>query len=113
MDFMLMDTSGNAIDSYPRARDAEAALIALVDQDPSAAEEVALIAFDRRGVAVGEPVVVADLRPELAVELELEGEGQTRNGLTVLAWGVDVVLPLAEGFVTNLEGLLTQVLPAA
>ena len=92
MDYMLMDNFGNALEAFDDRDAAEKALIALINDDLDAAHEVALLAFDSRGVAVGEPVVAADLRPEMAVLLTLsDGRFRRVNGLTFSSWSAGVM----------------------
>jgi hypothetical protein len=73
MDFMIFDTTGNAVAAYPDALSASDALRALVIDDPEAGRELALFAFDEEGHAVGEAVVGADVAPEYAGKVSLTG----------------------------------------
>lgn len=92
MDYMLVDTTGNALDAFSDRTAAEKALLALVADDRAAASEVTLLAFDRRGVVVGEAIVAADLRPEAAVSIHFEGElYQQIEGLTFFGWPTETV----------------------
>jgi hypothetical protein len=84
MDFMLVDSTGNAVDAFTDLEAAERALIALAADDALAAIHFAILAYNERGVAVGDPVVVADVRPEHAVRLEVEGDVE-HVGLTIWA----------------------------
>lgn len=92
MDYMLIDGYGNAVEAFQDRQAAETALLALVAEDHAAAHEVALLAFDSRGVAVGEPLVAADLQPESAVELEFEDARYRRmSGLTFSSWTAEIL----------------------
>ena len=63
MDFMIFDSSGNALGAYEDEASAHAALRTIAELNPDAAD-VALICYDH-GVAVGEALTPADL-PRLA-----------------------------------------------
>jgi hypothetical protein len=53
--WMLMDSSGNLIDSYDDEASARAALRQIVEADGANAEHVALIGFDADGDPVAPP----------------------------------------------------------
>lgn len=61
MRFMILDQTGNAVDAFDNGHDARAALRAMVIVDASSASELALVAFDEGGHAVGEPEIAADI----------------------------------------------------
>jgi hypothetical protein len=87
MDFMIMDTAGNAIESYDSDVAAMQALIALAQDDERIATQLAILAFDDEGYAVGDPLTVADLRPEAATKLTMAGASWTyKSALSVSRW---------------------------
>jgi len=86
MNFMLMDNSGNGLDAFSDEAQAIEAFVRLLKEDRSAALDVALLAFDDRGVAVGEPMVGADLLPETAVEVQLKDSGFRQIGGLTFSW---------------------------
>ena len=108
MDYMLVDSYGNAVDAFTDRRAAEIALVGLVEEDHAAAHEVALLSFDGRGVVVGEPLVAADLQPESAIELSLE-DARYRLvdgfGFTFSSWTAEVLRALqpvtSNGWITG------------
>jgi hypothetical protein len=59
MYFVLMDSTGNLIASYRDEDEARAALEQLVEDDPDAADEVALLTYDEDGAIAADPVFVA------------------------------------------------------
>ncbi len=71
MNYMIFDETGNAIDTFDDADSAHACLKRIVEDDPSAARELALFAFDDDGLAVGEPVIAADVAPDAAQQVTL------------------------------------------
>jgi len=86
MDYMLVDSTGNALDAFENEADALKAFVRLLKEDPAVALEVALFTFDERGVVVGEPTVGADLLPEAAVEVELDDASFRRVGGLTFSW---------------------------
>jgi hypothetical protein len=87
MDFMIMDSAGNAIESFDSDSDAMDALIGFAEGDERTATELAVLAFDDEGELVGEPITVADLLPEAATKLTMAGGTWSyRSALTVSAW---------------------------
>ena len=86
MDFMIFDTAGNAVESYATQREAVVALIAMAAEDDRVAQCLAVVAFDADGDAIGEPLTLADVRPEAATRLVLDtGYWTERQSLTVLS----------------------------
>jgi len=75
MSFMIFDSAGNAVDAFDDERQAVVALLSMVREDYDVIRHLAILAFDSAGEAVGEPVTVANLLPELATTLHLKGEG--------------------------------------
>lgn len=90
MDFMILDSAGNAVEAFATEHEAVSALAAMAENEPKVAQHLAVLAFDDAGEAVGEPLTVADVRPEAATTLTVSGEFLTRAGsLTVLAQWTD------------------------
>jgi hypothetical protein len=56
MYFVLLDSTGNLIASYRDEDEAREALNQIVDNDPSAANEVALMTYDDEGALSADPV---------------------------------------------------------
>jgi hypothetical protein len=56
MHYVLLSSTGNLIDSYEHEADARAALQRVVENEPEAAGDVALIAYGEDGMPVGDPV---------------------------------------------------------
>jgi len=73
MTFMIIDSTGNAIEAFEDVAQGREVLRAIVTNDPTAARELALIAFDDDGNAVGDPEIAADLgvAPEAAHQMTL------------------------------------------
>lgn len=61
MTWMLLDSAGNAIADYGDGVAARAALRSLVGEEPAAATEVFLVAYDDAGHAFGPAVMYEDL----------------------------------------------------
>ena len=61
MTFVILATTGNLIDSFDQEAEARAALEAIVEADPDAAGEVAIIEYDADGMPVGDAVAGSDL----------------------------------------------------
>jgi len=66
MTYMILDITGNAIDTFDDAAVARATLRSLVREDPAGARELVLLAYDGSGRAVGEAVVGADVASQAA-----------------------------------------------
>lgn len=73
MNFMIFDSTGNAIDAFDDGDQARIALREMIIADPSAATELALFAFDESGSVVGEAEIAADVVPELVRRMTLRG----------------------------------------
>jgi hypothetical protein len=56
MHYVLLSSTGNLIDSYEKESEARAALQRIVDTEPSAAEDIALMTYGDDGMPVGNPV---------------------------------------------------------
>ena len=96
MDFMCFDSAGNAVESFDSEQAAASALIEMASHDLTAAQHLAILAFDEEGEAVGDPLTVADLRPDFATTLTLSGNYwvETPRSLTILEhWHTHAVLP--------------------
>lgn len=85
MNYMILDSAGNAVEAFDTEREARAALIAFVREDAEAGQHLAILAFDEEGEAFGEPVTVGDLIPELAMHVTLVGSWWMLNPLTFVA----------------------------
>lgn len=59
MKYVLMDSTGNLIESYDSEDDARAALEQIVAREPEAADDVALIVYDDSGMPTG-PAITLD-----------------------------------------------------
>lgn len=55
MHYVLLSSTGNMIDSYNEERIARAALQRIVDAEPEAAEDVALMTYGDDGRPTGDP----------------------------------------------------------
>src|SRR5690242_159465 len=94
MDFMIMDSAGNAIESYDSDGGAMQALITFAENDARAAATLAVLAFDDAGELVGDPITVADLRPEAATKLTMAGDEWTyKSALSVSRWAGSSAAP--------------------
>jgi len=72
---MIMDSAGNAVDTFDSYAASVAALVSFARSDPEAAHHLVVIAFDQQGEAVGEPLTVADVEPEAAIRTVLTSVG--------------------------------------
>jgi hypothetical protein len=90
MDFMLLDSSGNAVDAFDTDAAAVHAFVALINHDPALARNIALIAFDDDGIAVGDPLIAADLMPDAVITAMVDGASWTKlrdaAGATFISW---------------------------
>jgi hypothetical protein len=57
MNYVLLSSTGNLISSYEEESEARDALQRIVDTEPSAAEDVALMTYGDDGMPVGNPVL--------------------------------------------------------
>jgi hypothetical protein len=69
MTYMILDSTGSAINAFDDALSARAALRAIVAEDADAAEHLFLLAYDDGGNVVGDAVTFADL-PAQTAEIE-------------------------------------------
>lgn len=58
MFYVLMDNTGNMIGSYSDQDEAFDALGELVDDDPQAADQIALLTYDDQGAVADDPVFI-------------------------------------------------------
>jgi hypothetical protein len=56
MHYVLLSSTGNLIDSYEEEAEARVALQRIIDAEPNAAEDVALMTYGDDGMPVGDPV---------------------------------------------------------
>jgi hypothetical protein len=84
---MIFDSAGNAVEAFDTDRDAMRALLLMVREDRDAARHLAILTFDSDGEAVGDPITVADLMPEMATEVILTGAWSRHNRLTFISRG--------------------------
>jgi hypothetical protein len=68
MDYMILDSAGNALASFEDELTARATLHAIAAVDPEAREQVVLLAYDDDGMPVGDAVTVIDCDPPVSVE---------------------------------------------
>jgi hypothetical protein len=71
MDYMILDSAGNALAAFDDELTARATLHAMAAVDPESAEHVALLTYDDSGMPVGEAVTVVDCEPPVSVEPSL------------------------------------------
>jgi hypothetical protein len=68
MDYMILDSAGNALASFEDELDARATLHAIVAVEPEAAEHVVLLAYNDEGMPVGDAMSAFDCPPAVIVE---------------------------------------------
>ncbi len=56
MEYVLLSSAGNLIDSFEDEADARAALQRTFEADPEAAHDVAMLVYDEVGRPIGDPV---------------------------------------------------------
>jgi hypothetical protein len=61
MNYVILDSTANLVDSFDREDEARAALETIVHQDPDVADEYAMLAYDDDGHPVGEATTGAQL----------------------------------------------------
>jgi hypothetical protein len=59
--YVILDSTGNLVDSFDTEAEAHAELERIVKQDPDAADEYAMIQYDDHGHPVGEALVGSQL----------------------------------------------------
>jgi hypothetical protein len=68
MDYMILDSAGNALASFNDETTARATLHAIAAVEPEAAEHVVLLAYDDEGMPIGEALTVLDCPPAVTIE---------------------------------------------
>jgi hypothetical protein len=68
MTYMLLDSVGNAINAFGDELEARAALRAIAEAQPDAADHVLLLAYDEDGHPIGEALTVHEL-PEMTTDV--------------------------------------------
>jgi hypothetical protein len=61
MNFVILDSTANLVDSFDQEDEARAALEAIVRQDPDAADDYAMLTYDDLGHPVGEALTGSQL----------------------------------------------------
>jgi hypothetical protein len=84
MYYVLLDVTGNLIASYRDEEEARAALDRLIEDDPGAAEEIALMTYDDEGALAADPVFVV-LTESVMVSGESKEEWYSRSPLSELS----------------------------
>lgn len=65
MYFTILDNTANAVDTFTSEREAVAALEAMVENDPEAADDLLLLRYDDDGNPVGEALEASIVQPVL------------------------------------------------
>ncbi len=68
MEYMILDSGGNALASFTDETTARATLHAIVRVDPDAADYVVLLAYGDDGMPVGDAMGAIDVPPTFSVE---------------------------------------------
>ncbi len=68
MEYVILDSAGNAIASFSSEGTACATLRAIVAVEPDAAEHVVLLAYDDEGMPVGDAMSIFDVPPAVSVQ---------------------------------------------
>ena len=68
MDYMIMDSAGNAVASYDDDLTACAVMHAIVAIEPDAADHLVLLAYDEDGMPVGDARTIVDVPSGVVVE---------------------------------------------
>lgn len=68
MEYMILDSAGNALASFEDEATARATLHAMVMVEPDAADETVLLAYDDGGMPVGEALFAWDVSPAVTVQ---------------------------------------------
>ncbi len=58
---VILDSTGNLVDSFDREDEARSALDDIVRQDPDSADEYAVLTYDDNGHPIGEALLGSDL----------------------------------------------------
>jgi hypothetical protein len=67
MDYLILDSAGNAVASFEDEVAARATIHAIVAVEPEAAQHLALLAYDEDGQPVGEAVSAMDVPPPFEI----------------------------------------------
>jgi hypothetical protein len=59
--YVILDSTANLVDSFDQEDEARAALEAIVQQDPDAADEYAMLTYDDRGSPIGEALTGSEI----------------------------------------------------
>lgn len=59
MYYVILDSTGNLVESFDEERQARAMLERLVGEEPDAAEHLALLTYDEHGEPVGDAIMVS------------------------------------------------------
>lgn len=59
MYFVILDSTGNLVESFDSEREARATLEQIVRDEPEAAEHLAILTYDEHGKPVGDAIAVA------------------------------------------------------
>jgi hypothetical protein len=73
MDYVILDSAGNALASFTDELTARATIHAMVRVEPDAADHLALLGYDDTGMPVGIAKCVADVEPPVTISTALEG----------------------------------------
>jgi hypothetical protein len=73
MDYMILDSTGNALASFQDEWTARATMHAMVKVEPEAADHIVLLGYDDSGMPVGEALSIGDVPPPVSVESSLAG----------------------------------------
>jgi hypothetical protein len=68
MDYMILDSAGNAVASFDNDATARATMHAIVAIEPEAADHLVLLAYDDEGMPVGEARTFVDVAPAFVIE---------------------------------------------
>ena len=63
MYFVILDSTGNLVESFDVETCARAALEQMVHDDPQAADHLALLTYDAQGEPVGDAITVSESSP--------------------------------------------------
>jgi hypothetical protein len=67
MEYVILDSAGNAVASFHDDATARATLYAIVEVEPDAADHLVLLAYDDEGMPVGEAKMYVDVPPAVDV----------------------------------------------
>ena len=81
MEFMILDSAGNALAAFDDQLLARAVLHSMVAIEPEAAEHVAMLSYDDEGMPVGEAVMAIDVPAPVALADSTFVVSQITSGL--------------------------------